>query len=149
MGGILNKFNCLKCGQCCKEMAICITYSDIIRWKEQNRIDIIKEVSFTRGCPQGDGFYFEKTITAPKKPCPFLQENLCSIHDTKPICCKDAPYGFNNFDVCPEWNNSMIDKRTKKIQARQHKDFKNCVIHFKELLETTIKAKGWRLKVNM
>lgn len=149
MERILTTFNCRKCGQCCKEMAICITYSDIIRWKEQGRMDIIKEVSFARGCPQGDGFYFEKTLTAPKKSCSFLHDNICSIHDTKPVCCKDAPYGFDKFDVCPEWNSSMIDKRVKKIQARQHKDFKKCVTYFKELLEMTIKAKGWQLKVNM
>jgi Fe-S-cluster containining protein len=117
---------------------------------KENREDILKEVSFARGAPQGDGFYFQQTITAPKKPCLFLVDNECSIHETKPVCCKDAPASLTSFDVCPVWNTSYINrKRLKKITGRQDKDFKQCVSNFKELLEITIRAKGWQqLKVN-
>jgi Fe-S-cluster containining protein len=147
----MREFTCIKCGKCCKELAICVTFSDIRRWADGGRQDILKSVSFARGAPQGDGFYIADTITAPKKPCPFLgDDNLCGIHCTKPVCCKDAPDSLTKFDVCPVWDESFINtKRQKKIARRHDKDFKACVTHFKELLETTIRAKGWQLKVNM
>ena len=147
-----NLFVCLKCGKCCREFLICVAYSDIMRWTKQNRQDILREVVFARGCPAGDGFYFEKTVTAPKKPCPFLDENnMCSIYETRPTCCKDAPFGFDKFDLCKAWNSSMIDeRRIKNIRKRQDKDFRKCVTYFKKLLEITLKARGWeQLKVNM
>jgi len=144
------QFKCIKCGECCRKLVICITNSDIKRWVKECRNDILKEVVFTRGAPQGDGFYFEQTIIAPKKPCPFLLENQCSIHETKPVCCKDAPDSLTSFDVCPSWDKSYINsKRLRKIRARQDKDFKACVTNFEELLGITMKARGWRLKINM
>ena len=147
---MVETFNCIQCGQCCRELVICITYSDIKRWVKQGRTDILREVGFVRGAPQGDGFYFEQTITKPKKPCLFMVDNKCSIHDTKPVCCKDAPASLTKFPVCSQWNASYINKkRLKKITARHDKDFKKCVTNFKELLEVTMKARGWRLKVNM
>jgi Fe-S-cluster containining protein len=107
-------------------------------------------VVFARGAPQGDGFYFERTITAPKKVCLFLVDDQCSIHETKPVCCKDAPASFTKFKVCPVWTPAHINEvRLKKIRRRQDKDFGNCVSNFKELLEVTIRARGWQLKVNM
>jgi Fe-S-cluster containining protein len=131
-------------------MVISITYSDIKRWVREGRQDILREVSFVNGAPQGDGFYFAQTITKPKKSCSFLVDDQCSIHGTKPVCCKDAPGSLTSFDVCPVWNISYINrKRLRKIQSRQDKDFKRCVIHFKELLEITIEAGGWQLKVNI
>lgn len=143
-------FKCSKCGECCKQLVICITNSDIKRWVKQGRTDIIKEAVFARGAPQGDGFYFEQTITKPKKPCPFLMDNQCSIHETKPVCCKDSPDSQTEFPVCKEWSKVYInEKKLKKIKRRQHKDLGNCVSNFKELLEVTIKARGWELKVNM
>ena len=146
----MKSFECIKCGECCRSLVICITYSDVMRWVKQHRQDIIKEVSFVRGAPQGDGFYFAETITKPKKPCPFLVDNECSIHETKPVCCKDAPDSLTTFDVCPVWDKSLINrKRLRKIKSRQDRDFKACVTNFKQLLEITIKAKGWQLKVNM
>jgi Fe-S-cluster containining protein len=131
-------------------LVICITHSDIIRWVAQDRKDILKQVSFVRGAPQGDGFYFEQTITKPKKPCAFLVNNGCGIHSTKPVCCRDAPGSLTEFSVCPVWNKSYINtKRLNKIKRRHEKDFGACVTHFKELLEIIMRAKGWELKVNM
>lgn len=144
------EFKCTKCGECCRQLVISITSSDILRWYEQGRKDILKEITFCKGAPQGDGFYIEKTIVAPKQACPFLINNECSIHDTKPVCCKDAPSSLTKFDCCPVWNKSFINKkRLKKIQKRQDKDFKNCVVNFKKLLEITMTVKGFNYKVDI
>lgn len=143
-------FNCIKCGECCRQIVIPITHSDIIRWVQQERKDILRQVTFCRGAPQGDGFYLEQTITAPKKPCPFLVNDQCGIHETKPRACRDAPHSMTSFSVCSEWSEACIDrKRLKKIRRKQEKDFKKCVVHFKELMEITFRAKGIKRKVKI
>jgi Fe-S-cluster containining protein len=132
-------------------MAICISYSDIIRWNGEKRRDILREISFTKNAPQGAGFYVGQTILGPeKKPCPFLVDNLCGIHPTKPMVCKDAPTGFTKFEECPAWKPEHINrKRLKKVQRRQAKDFNKCVTYFKDLFDIIIKDREWQLKNNM
>lgn len=141
----MNQFICKKCGECCRQLVICLTYSDIMRWVKQNRQDILRETVFAKGAPQGDGFYFEHTITAPKKPCLFLKENRCSIHKTKPACCKAVPDSLNKFDICPVWKKDkhFSKKRFEKINRSLDKDFKACVINFKQFLEITFMARGF------
>ena len=140
------RFECIQCGNCCRQMAICISNSDILRWQEQDRIDILTEVAFSEDAPTGAGFYFPRTIVAPKAPCHFLKDNgdgkhLCSIHDTKPRACKDAPDSLDKFDVCPVWNKSyIVRKRLVKLKQRQTKDFKRCVTNFKALMDILYKA---------
>ena len=105
-------FECSKCGNCCKTLVITVSYSDIKRWQKERRVDIIREVVFVKNAPKGDGFYFETTIVLDKdhkkRPCIFLTEdNLCSIHETKPRICRDAPHFYSKEskfqDLCPVW----------------------------------------------
>ena len=144
-------FECVQCGKCCELMAICISHSDIMRWQEQGRKDILRNVSFAKDAPQGDGFYVSQTILGPeKKPCPFLVDNLCGIHETKPAVCKDAPFGFTKFDACPVWKSEHINrKRLKKIQRRQAKDFNTCAAEFHHLFKIIVEAREWQLKSNI
>jgi Fe-S-cluster containining protein len=124
-------------------MAICITYSDIIRWHEQGRKDILSKVSFAEGFPAGDGFYIADTVLKPKRPCPFLVDSLCSIHPIKPVSCKDAPAGFTKFDLCPVWKPEHINrKRLKKVQRRQVKDFKKSATNFPQLYRIILEARS-------
>ena len=132
-------------------MAISATYSDMIRWYEERRWDILKEISFCQDAPQGDGFYFYKTMRVPKgelpvgKPCPFLTpDELCAIHETKPLSCKDAPKSLDRFDCCPVWDESFIDrKKIKVISKRQTEDYKLCAVpkNFERLLFIITKAR--------
>jgi len=90
------QFKCRRCGWCCKNKVINILYSDIIRWRNEDRKDILKEVSFIRTTSGlASGFYFRKTTMPSHKKCPFLDfENdlaKCLIQDTKPRCCKNNP----------------------------------------------------------
>lgn len=144
--GMKKTFNCKQCGNCCRTMAISISHSDMMRWRDEQRVDILLEVSFVRNAPQGQGFYFVKTIRGPvKQPCPFLNsDNLCSIHGTKPVACKDAPDGLEEFKECKYWNKSFINrKRLRKIVARQHMDYKNCVNHFYYLMGLLSEARKY------
>jgi len=118
---------CIGCGNCCRTRVIDITFSDILRWNEQKRWDILKEVSFIDNYPikgQG-GFYIEKSAKAPKRPCPFLtSDNKCSINDTKPSGCSDAPLAYKVFPECSVFEKpsddvieAMINKQTQDIIA--------------------------------
>jgi Fe-S-cluster containining protein len=122
------------------------------RWVAQGREDILRQVTFCRQAPVGDrfedGFFFERTVQG--KGCPFLEDNLCSIQETKPVCCRDAPDSLTKFDCCKHWDKSFINsKRQKKLAAKHDRDFKNCVKHFKELLEITLRAKGYGYRVTI
>jgi Fe-S-cluster containining protein len=125
-------------------MAICVSHSDIIRWQDERRPDILRNVSFAKDAPQGDGFYVAATITGPeKKPCPFLVDDLCGIHHTKPMVCKDVPARFTRFDACPVWKPEHINhKRLKKVQRRQAKDFKKCATDFANLYRIIVEARN-------
>ena len=118
---------CIQCGNCCKERAIDITFSDILRWSDEKRRDILREVYFMDNYPtkgQG-GFYFEKSIKKKedmKRHCSFLIDNKCSIHDTKPSGCKDAPLAYTEFKECPVFKkpndyviNATVKKQTQDI----------------------------------
>ena len=120
---------CIGCGNCCRERAIDIAFSDVLRWSDEKRSDILREVYYLDNYPMrgSGGFYFEKSI--PKKedmdrPCPFLSDNRCSIHDTKPSGCKDAPLAYKEFKECPVFEkpnndviNAMVKKQTQDIMA--------------------------------
>jgi len=59
---------CIGCGNCCRERAIDITFSDILRWSDEKRWDILNEIYYIDNYPfKGrGGFHFEKSI--PQKP---------------------------------------------------------------------------------
>ena len=127
------KFKCIQCGECCRKLAIPIAYSDIKKWQGAQRWDILRKVGFSRKAPTGQGFYIGDTLTI--KPCPFLKDNLCSIHDIKPVCCKNAPYGPDKYDCCPVWDESYINQnRLKKVRRRQMKDLKRTVENCDEIM---------------
>jgi Fe-S-cluster containining protein len=134
-------FKCQQCGKCCEEMAICISYSDFKRWEAENRKDILKEISFAEDFPKDTGFYFYKTILEPGSPCPFLKDNLCSIHDTKPTGCRGFPYGVDEVE-CPQWKPEYLNKkRLKKIKRKQYKDYKKALTHFDEIYPLIVGAR--------
>lgn len=67
---------CIRCGKCCKLVrGIGIFPEDIERWKNECRDDIIKKLSdFSKGCPF------------------LVNDNVCSIHATKPYACLRYPH---------------------------------------------------------
>jgi len=149
-------FRCTQCGKCCRTLVIPITYSDIKRWQSEGRQDILKETVFCRDAPQGDGFYFEHTIVkgpdGEKQPCIFLDENnQCSIHDTKPKACKDAPDVYDETSmfqfICPAWVPECNDpQKVRQMKKEQNEDFRDCVTNFHELLQITFEARGFKVE---
>ena len=121
---------CIGCGNCCKTRAIDIAFSDILRWSDENRKDILREIYYVDNYPTKGrgGFHIEKSLKkkeSPNRQCPFLtDENKCSIHDTKPGGCKDAPLAYKEFKECSVFKkpnddviNAMVKKQTQDIMA--------------------------------
>jgi len=138
---------CQKCGLCCRELPVDISASDIRRWLQERRTDILRQISWVDNYPHKGtgGFFFLKTIQAPKQPCPFLDENnLCSIYETRPRVCADFPYGHDIWKPCPAWEKigyykeQRKDRRAKKVQL---KDFKDAHDNRHQLLKKIIEGR--------
>lgn len=91
----IEKFECQKCGECCKNSIIPVYYSDVQRWEKERRWDILMRITFVEWQNheglKNRGFVFPETVPE-NGVCPFLSdENLCLIHDTKPKTCRNFP----------------------------------------------------------
>ena len=139
--------NCIGCGNCCRERAIDIAFSDILRWSDEKRWDILKEIYYIDNYPykgQG-GFYIEKSINKKdmERHCPFLVDNKCLIHNTKPGGCKDAPHAYKEFKECPVFkrpNDDVINSTVKK----QTQDIARAKRHFNIVMSVLTKARTWQ-----
>lgn len=114
-------FSCQSCGNCCKYFDINITHLDIERILK-NRPDLIAKdfVSFIQADTNKDtekesfiSTYGRREIALKKKKetksCVFLNENnMCSIHDFKPLVCRVWPFSYEKGKI------SWID---------EHRDF--------------------------
>ena len=139
---------CIGCGNCCRERAIDITFSDILRWNNEKRWDILKEVFYIDNYPTKGkgGFYFEKSIKKKenmKRYCPFLtDENKCSIHNTKPSGCKDAPLAYTEFKECPVFKKSS-KKVVNKTVKKQTRDISAAKKNFNTVMGILVEARTW------
>lgn len=139
---------CIKCGNCCRSRAIDITWTDILRWEEEDRWDILKEVSYVNGV----GFnrcYFEKSLKKKddmNRQCPFLSEhNECLIHDTKPSGCKDAPLAYKVFDECPVFEKSS-DEVIEKMVKKQTEDILMVGKNLNIIMQILVRAReNWQI----
>lgn len=140
-------FKCQRCGWCCKNVVINVSYSDIIRWWKEKRYDILKEISYLANYGKmGDGFYIAKTTFAPKQPCPFLRENSCTIHDTRPLSCKDFPKAHAKNEKqkikCPARKNFELDRENLYLlKKKQVIDFKKAEENKEKLLKILIDSR--------
>ena len=104
---LYDKFECLRCGRCCKRTKWIthidsrLVWEDIERWKKEGRDDILKYVYVYEGL--GGDFFDKKTFKRFSK-CPFLSQEgktySCKIHETKPHACKLFPFYFANQGIC-------------------------------------------------
>jgi len=94
---------CSRCedpGRCCHKY-MPIGYSDFRRWEAEKRWDILREIRLVTVPGKTPFFTFGKLLES-GVPCPFLDErNLCRIHDTKPLACKNYPLTQPEEEVAP------------------------------------------------
>ena len=104
---LYDKFECLRCGKCCKRtkwitnIELRLVWEDIERWRKEGRDDILKYVYVFEGL--GGDFFDKKTFKRFSK-CPFLKKEgkiySCSIHETKPRGCGLFPFYFDHQGTC-------------------------------------------------
>ena len=138
------ELNCNKCGRCCEEITINVSQTDILRWKEEERKDILQEVSWLHNYPRKNtgGFYIIKTTFNPKQACPFYN-GACLIHNTKPKACKDYPFSQTEFfSECFMFGlDGMFPLKKKRIKKSQAKDFKKAFDNQGRLMPILIEAR--------
>ncbi|MGA2972901.1 MAG: YkgJ family cysteine cluster protein [Candidatus Bathyarchaeia archaeon] len=83
---------CKRSGDCCVIHlgSFEATDEDIVRWKRQGRVDILKHIAIDSTDPHNRHGVF---VT---KSCPFLKREetglySCAIHETKPFYCRIYP----------------------------------------------------------
>ena len=135
------KFVCQKCGWCCKETVINVSYTDIVNWFHSARFDILNEVSWINNYPKKvtGGFYIAKTALKPKQTCPFLVDNKCSIHDVKPLACKDAPESLMELKGCPSFKGPY--HQMGPLKKNQYQDFKQAHDNRDTLLQLLVESR--------
>jgi Fe-S-cluster containining protein len=96
-------FECTMCGECCRRLSdedvVILFPQDIARISSRLDMDI---ASFRQRYVRSDRLIIDDDLWFPidvikdsNGRCPFLLDNnLCSIHDFKPIQCARAPFGF-------------------------------------------------------
>ncbi|MDA0837922.1 MAG: YkgJ family cysteine cluster protein [Planctomycetota bacterium] len=86
----MNHFQCTRCGDCCKNVdtATLVGDDDLMRWVAEGRRDLLDFRDDT------GRLWYDPT---PKpRGCPHLRQesngmHTCSIHETKPIRCRNFP----------------------------------------------------------
>ena len=122
------RFECQKCGECCKNSAIYVTHTDIRRWQSEQRWDIIGKVMYVI-TEKTMGFVIPETLVD-GGVCPFLtKDNKCSIHDTKPRLCKDFPFNApaDKLEACKGIGigKPISRRKIEKILLEQFDDLKH------------------------
>ena len=122
-------FVCQKCGWCCRNVNINVSYSDILRWAKDKRLDILSQISYIdNDDPQKRGFYIADTVTAPKKPCQFLLDGQCSIYETRPRACAEFPSAHSKDEKleiqCPARDDfELPEHELHELKKEQGMDF--------------------------
>jgi Fe-S-cluster containining protein len=81
--------DCTACANCCRQVRPSFSEDDLVRLTRRlkmERQDLVEKY-LEPADPDSDGPWQTRTI-----PCPFLQENRCSIYEDRPSDCRGYPY---------------------------------------------------------
>jgi len=106
---IFSKFECQRCGRCCRDTKWAhsidshIMWEDIQRWRREKENNILRLIHVYEGL---GGDIIDKARGKLYTKCPFFRYDVsgqaeCTIHNTKPFNCRIAPLYFNPEGVCP------------------------------------------------
>jgi Fe-S-cluster containining protein len=86
---IIAAIDCKQCANCCRVLDVCLVPPDIDRLSTALHISIDEVV--TRYADEDLGAVHGEWAVIPKKPCPMLRGNLCSIYENRPHSCRIYP----------------------------------------------------------
>ena len=105
---VSSEIDCKKCANCCKEVQPFLDRNDIEKFSKSAGISNVRfKEQYLVEDKEANGFTFNK------KPCPFLEDNLCLHYPVRPKGCISYPHlhksGFvfrlidviHNCSVCP------------------------------------------------
>lgn len=114
-----SQIDCTTCANCCRTMQVVVDDEDIRRIAHSLSLPV----------PELERRYVTKAEDGAKvmarAPCPFLEDNKCSIYDVRPRACRDFPYlhtkGFrqrmlmviDNTELCPIVFNTYARLKTR------------------------------------
>lgn len=137
LGNINNSFQCYKCGVCCENLfnnSIVMFPSDVNRIHKEMKIE--KKEFLTRYCVHKDISYGNSSIRVffmkveKNRKCVFLNNNLCTIYNIRPIQCKKTPYNF--FPYSKLWEYMPCVNREQYIKRNSYTEDMELI---KELLK--------------
>lgn len=89
-------FQCAQCGVCCRtQKAVLLTLPDLYRIAE--RLGMTPGAFYKKYCMRSDRLNDQALTRIYLKTeggCPFLQGNICAIHDFKPVVCARNPFYY-------------------------------------------------------
>ena len=93
------QIDCTACANCCKVVSPVLNMADIQRFSEGLGISVSKMMAeHIARHKKSDRFRFNK------KPCPFLESNLCSNYDHRPRDCRSFPHLHKPDFIFRLWN---------------------------------------------
>ena len=121
MKNMRNKFICKGCGECCKKFGKGKNSSlPLFEWEVEQYKELAKQKGINLNISplhyfldKKSGFVFCLNYGMFNTPCPFLQENKCSIYDYRALICRQFPL-LNVPEIVKENKESM---KTNNIGA--------------------------------
>lgn len=89
-------FECQLCGICCrKQKVVLLTLDDIYRLSD--KLGLKPGAFYKKYCLRSGRFNSDsipRIYLKTEGGCPFLKDNMCSVHDAKPIVCAENPFYY-------------------------------------------------------
>lgn len=114
----MESFHCIQCGQCCTNVGYPkeVEESDVARWRDAGREDILRWVGLKRPQENGDAYriWITPGTNQPATVCPWLEKEpgthryRCRIHEFKPEICRQYPGSLKHalMTGCPGFERS-------------------------------------------
>jgi len=152
-------FGCNKCGECCRDMDVPLTHSDIYRLL-QSGTKLDPEILITMHPARDDEFdavllYGEyNTLYLTNKlsdnSCLFLENNACTIYDYRPNSCRTWPFSKNSRNelLIDTVANKTVDIFCDKTPFKGQKNTKKTIDSgIAEVIESRRLIKKWNREV--
>lgn len=145
------KFECKKCGECCKQTTGILKFLPLYEWEAKEIQELAREKNISvniKPLPKNSrmdkktGKVFCFLFGMFNSPCPFLKCNQCSIYEKRPLICRQFPilktpsfsinktFGADSFLMCPNFDNKKnfddyfhINPEPKLIETKEINNF--------------------------